>query len=153
VYNEHGMAQRNGTGMFPREVVQKPLPPLVGRFLPSKTSGRRFAMNHVPLLPSEEEGRLNDMPLRENFVERVFGLRRKAKRKAWQFLAARCEKLHERMDPNAGRGTHARRLGPCPCGQGRQVPHRPQADPRDSHFGSRHGPQPILIAGQATTPR
>ena len=24
VYNEHGMAQRNGTGMFPQEVVQKP---------------------------------------------------------------------------------------------------------------------------------
>jgi uncharacterized protein YbgA (DUF1722 family) len=50
VYNEHGMAQRNGTGMFPREVM------------------RRF-----PLLPLEEEGRLNDMPLRENFLERVFG--------------------------------------------------------------------------------
>jgi hypothetical protein len=49
VYNEHGMAQRNGTGMFPREV-----------------------MNRFPLLPLEEEGRLNDMPLRENFVERVF---------------------------------------------------------------------------------
>ena len=48
VYNEHGMAQRNGTGMFPREV-----------------------MNRFPLLPLEEEGRLNDMPLRENFVERV----------------------------------------------------------------------------------
>ena len=45
---EHGMAQRNGTGMFPREV-----------------------MNRFPLLPLEEEGRLNDMPLRENFVERV----------------------------------------------------------------------------------
>jgi uncharacterized protein YbgA (DUF1722 family) len=43
------MAQRNGTGMFPREVI------------------RRF-----PLLPLEEEGRLNDMPLRENFIERVF---------------------------------------------------------------------------------
>jgi uncharacterized protein YbgA (DUF1722 family) len=43
------MAQRNGTGMFPREVM------------------KRF-----PLLPLEEEGRLNDMPLRENFVERVF---------------------------------------------------------------------------------
>jgi len=28
----HGMAQRNGTGMFPREVVQKPLPPPVGGF-------------------------------------------------------------------------------------------------------------------------
>ena len=55
VYNEHGMAQRNGTGMFPREVL------------------RRF-----PFLPLEEEGRLNDMPLRENFVERMFGLRRNA---------------------------------------------------------------------------
>ena len=43
------MAQKNGTGMFPREV-----------------------MNRVPLLPLEEEGRLNDMPLRENFIERVF---------------------------------------------------------------------------------
>jgi uncharacterized protein YbgA (DUF1722 family) len=41
--------QRNGTGMFPREV-----------------------MNRFPLLPLEEEGRLNDMPLRENFIERVF---------------------------------------------------------------------------------
>ena len=49
VYNEHGMAQRNGTGMFPREV-----------------------MNRFPLLPLEEEGRLNDMPLRENFIERIF---------------------------------------------------------------------------------
>jgi uncharacterized protein YbgA (DUF1722 family)/uncharacterized protein YbbK (DUF523 family) len=49
VYNEHGMAQRNGTGMFPRAV-----------------------MNRFPLLPLEEEGRLNDMPLRENFLERVF---------------------------------------------------------------------------------
>jgi hypothetical protein len=43
------MAQRNGTGMFPREV-----------------------MNRFPLLSLEEEGRLNDMPLRENFIERVF---------------------------------------------------------------------------------
>jgi uncharacterized protein YbgA (DUF1722 family)/uncharacterized protein YbbK (DUF523 family) len=49
VYNEHGMAQRNGMGIFPREL-----------------------MNRLPLLPIEEEGRLNDMPLRENFIERVF---------------------------------------------------------------------------------
>jgi hypothetical protein len=42
------MAQRNGTGIFPREL-----------------------MNRFPLLPIEEEGRLNDMPLRENFIERV----------------------------------------------------------------------------------
>jgi hypothetical protein len=38
------MAQRNGTGLFPREI-----------------------MNYFPLLPWEEEGRLNDMSLRENF--------------------------------------------------------------------------------------
>ena len=43
------MAQRNGTGMFPCEL-----------------------MNRFPLLPLEEEGRLNDMPLRETFIERVF---------------------------------------------------------------------------------
>ena len=49
VYNEHGMAQRNGTGMFPRKV-----------------------MSRFSLLPLEEEARLNDMPLRENFFERVF---------------------------------------------------------------------------------
>jgi uncharacterized protein YbgA (DUF1722 family) len=53
VYNEHGMAQRNGTGIFPREL-----------------------MNRFPLLPVEEEGRLNDMPLRENFIERVFAFYR-----------------------------------------------------------------------------
>jgi uncharacterized protein YbgA (DUF1722 family) len=32
----------------------------------------RALMNRFPLLPLEEEGRLNDMPLRENFIERVF---------------------------------------------------------------------------------
>ena len=49
VYNEHGIAQRHGTGIFPRAI-----------------------MNRFPLLPLEEEGRLNDLPLRENFIERVF---------------------------------------------------------------------------------
>jgi uncharacterized protein YbgA (DUF1722 family) len=38
----------------------------------------------MPELPVEEEGRLNDMPLRENFIERVFAHRR------WtEFLASR----------------------------------------------------------------
>ena len=49
VYDERGNPSRTGTGIFPREVM------------------RRF-----PLLPLEEEGRLNDMPLRENFIERIF---------------------------------------------------------------------------------
>ena len=37
---EHGIAERHGTSMFPGEVVQKPLPPLVGRLLPRRASGR-----------------------------------------------------------------------------------------------------------------
>jgi len=49
VYDEHGNPSRTGTGMFPRAVMQR-----------------------FPLLPLEEEGRLNDLPLRENFIERVF---------------------------------------------------------------------------------
>lgn len=47
------MAERTGTGMFPRALMQ-----------------------HLPLLPMEEEGRLSDLPLRENFIERVFAYSR-----------------------------------------------------------------------------
>ena len=53
VYNEKNMAVRKGVGMF----------------------ARRF-MDHFPLLPVEEEGRLHDPALRENFIERVFALAR-----------------------------------------------------------------------------
>ena len=49
VYDEKGMATKTGTGMFPRALMER-----------------------LPLLPMEEEGRLNDLPLRENFIERVF---------------------------------------------------------------------------------
>jgi len=49
VYTEEGMPSRIGTGIFPRQVM------------------KRF-----PLLPLEEEGRLHDMHLRENFIDRVF---------------------------------------------------------------------------------
>ena len=136
VYNKHGMAQRDGTGIFPRETM------------------KRF-----PLLPLEEEGRLNDLPLRENFIERVFGLRRKARLSAWQFA---CGKLHDRIDPNAGGGADARRPGPWPVGSGhlclrtsagRQVPHRPQADAHGPPWQRHQDRQPILTRGQATTSR
>jgi uncharacterized protein YbgA (DUF1722 family) len=50
VYDRNGMPQRVGTGIFPRELM------------------KRF-----PLLPLEEEGRLHDMRLRENFIERIPG--------------------------------------------------------------------------------
>ena len=33
-------------------------------------------MNRSSLLPLEEKGRLSDMPLRENFIERVFAYHR-----------------------------------------------------------------------------
>ncbi|MFC2015411.1 hypothetical protein ACFLUM_00570 [Chloroflexota bacterium] len=79
------MAQRNGTGMFPRE-----------------------GMHRFPLLPLEEEGRLNDMPLRENFVERVFAYYR------WT------EMLDQEPTPGG--------LVPGLSAQDRQVPYRTQAD-------------------------
>jgi len=53
IYDESGVAQRKGTGLFAAA--------LLGRF---------------PTLPVEEEGRLHDMPIRENFIERVFAYAR-----------------------------------------------------------------------------
>lgn len=43
------MATRTGVGMFLRAMMER-----------------------VPLLRLEQGGRLNDLPLRENFIERVF---------------------------------------------------------------------------------
>ena len=54
VYNESGMASRKGIGIFARAF-----------------------MEHFPLLPAEEEGRLHDPALRENFIERIFALARR----------------------------------------------------------------------------
>jgi len=53
VYNEKGMPEKAGRGMF------------------AKTF-----MDHFPLIPVEEEGRLHDPKLRENFIENIFTLRR-----------------------------------------------------------------------------
>jgi uncharacterized protein YbgA (DUF1722 family)/uncharacterized protein YbbK (DUF523 family) len=53
VYNEKGMPEKVGRGMF------------------AKTF-----MDHFPLIPVEEEGRLHDPKLRESFIERIFSLRR-----------------------------------------------------------------------------
>ena len=49
-----------------------------GGGMPSKTGRGLFAdalVKHLPLLPVEEEGRLYDMDIRENFIERVFAFR------------------------------------------------------------------------------
>jgi len=112
VHNKHGMTHRNGTGMFPREVVPKP------------RCG--FGRTHFPLLPLEEEGRLNDMPLRENFIERAFAYYR------WTRM------LDE--EPNAG---------------GLVKFHTAYKLTREAGTGLLRAmaPQPILTAGLATTPR
>lgn len=53
VFNQHGMPSRTGIGLFARAFVER-----------------------FPLVPVEEEGRLCDPLLRENFIERVFCYRR-----------------------------------------------------------------------------
>jgi uncharacterized protein YbgA (DUF1722 family)/uncharacterized protein YbbK (DUF523 family) len=60
VYNEKGMPVKKGVGMFARAF-----------------------MEHFPLLPVEEEGRLHDPKLRDNFIERIFALAR------WRDVLAR----------------------------------------------------------------
>jgi uncharacterized protein YbgA (DUF1722 family)/uncharacterized protein YbbK (DUF523 family) len=57
LYNEHGIPNRNGVGLFARAFIEE-----------------------FPLIPVEEEGRLCEPTLRENFIERVFCYRR------WQDL-------------------------------------------------------------------
>jgi uncharacterized protein YbgA (DUF1722 family)/uncharacterized protein YbbK (DUF523 family) len=53
VYSEKGMPVKKGVGMFAREF-----------------------MAHFPLIPAEDDGRLHDPNIRENFIERIFALRR-----------------------------------------------------------------------------
>jgi uncharacterized protein YbgA (DUF1722 family)/uncharacterized protein YbbK (DUF523 family) len=53
VYNRDGIPNRAGRGLFASAV-----------------------MSELPLLPVEEEGRLNDPILRENFIERIFAYHR-----------------------------------------------------------------------------
>jgi uncharacterized protein YbgA (DUF1722 family)/uncharacterized protein YbbK (DUF523 family) len=53
VRNEKGMPKKEGQGVFAEALLR-----------------------HHPLLPVEEEGRLHDAMLRENFVERIFAYRR-----------------------------------------------------------------------------
>jgi uncharacterized protein YbgA (DUF1722 family)/uncharacterized protein YbbK (DUF523 family) len=53
VYAKKGMPHKDGVGLFAAAFMQ-----------------------HFPLLPVEEEGRLNDAALRENFITRIFTLQR-----------------------------------------------------------------------------
>ncbi|MCX5898574.1 MAG: DUF523 and DUF1722 domain-containing protein [Proteobacteria bacterium] len=53
IYDEHGVPAKKGVGLFARTF-----------------------MEHFPLLPAEDEGRLHDPVLRENFIERIFTYQR-----------------------------------------------------------------------------
>ncbi len=53
VYTEKGMPAKKGVGMFARAY-----------------------MDHFPEIPVEDDGRLNNPAIRENFIERVFSLKR-----------------------------------------------------------------------------
>jgi len=53
VYNEKGMPVKKGVGIFARIFIE-----------------------HFPLLPVEDEGRLHDPKVRDNFIERIFALKR-----------------------------------------------------------------------------
>lgn len=53
VYSEKGMPEKKGVGLFARAY-----------------------MDHFPLIPVEEDGRLHDPAIRENFIERIFTLKR-----------------------------------------------------------------------------
>ena len=53
VYSEKGMPEKKGVGMFAREF-----------------------MTHFPRIPVEDDGRLHNPEIRENFIERIFTLRR-----------------------------------------------------------------------------
>ena len=59
------------SGLFRVKVYREGLPSKSGRGLFAAAVATR-----LPLLPMEEEGRLNDPVLRENFIERVFSYRR-----------------------------------------------------------------------------
>ncbi|MCX7825428.1 MAG: DUF523 and DUF1722 domain-containing protein [Verrucomicrobiae bacterium] len=98
VYDERGMAARMGRGLFAGALM------------------KRF-----PMLPVEEEGRLHDMTLRENFIERVFALHRwreflKGKPRAKDLVAFHtCQKLALM----AHRPAHYQKLGRLVAGAGR----------------------------------
>ena len=73
VYGAPGKSPRMGQGLFAHAVMQA-----------------------HPLLPCEEEGRLNDAPLRESFVERVFAYDRWRRTMAQGYTPGRLVAFHTR---------------------------------------------------------
>jgi uncharacterized protein YbgA (DUF1722 family)/uncharacterized protein YbbK (DUF523 family) len=99
VYGEGGMAQRTGSGIYARLLLL------------------RFGM-----LPVEEEGRLHDMGIRENFAERVFSYKRW---KEFVITKPRSRDLvgfhtRHKLVLSAHSDEHYRKLGPLVAGAGQR---------------------------------
>ncbi len=100
VFNDKGVAVKSGVGLFAAAF-----------------------MAHFPLLPVEEEGRLQDPCLRENFIERVFALQR------WRAMLAEGRSLRNLVAFHAAHKylllshseTHCRQMGKL-VAEGRDLP-------------------------------
>jgi len=100
VYNAKGMADKKGVGLFARAFTQ-----------------------HFPLLPVEEEGRLNDAKLRETFIEQIFTLKR------WRETMASGRSMKNLVDFHTRHKllvlshspAHAKRMGKL-VAEGKQMP-------------------------------
>jgi uncharacterized protein YbgA (DUF1722 family)/uncharacterized protein YbbK (DUF523 family) len=73
VYSEKGQPAKKGVGFF-----------------------ARIFMEHFPLLPVEDEGRLHDPVLRENFIERIFAMQRWRRLLAGKRTVGRIVDFHTR---------------------------------------------------------
>jgi uncharacterized protein YbgA (DUF1722 family)/uncharacterized protein YbbK (DUF523 family) len=69
VYSEKGMPRKVGVGMFARAF-----------------------MDHFSRIPVEDEGRLHNPAIRENFIERIFSLKR------WRDIAAKSPRIGKLVD-------------------------------------------------------
>ena len=69
VYSEKGMPRKVGVGMFARAF-----------------------MDHFPRIPVEDDGRLHNPAIRENFIEQIFSLKR------WRDIAAKSPRIGKLVD-------------------------------------------------------
>jgi hypothetical protein len=69
VYSDKGMPRKVGVGIFAREF-----------------------MNHFPSIPVEDDGRLNNPQIRENFIEQIFTMKR------WREIASGRRQMGKLVD-------------------------------------------------------
>ena len=100
LWNEKGMVEKTARGLFAQRLIES-----------------------LPLLPIEEEGRLNDSHLRENFVERLFAYQRLHKLLSGKWSIGRLVAFHtvHKLQLMAHSPADYRRLGKV-VAQARDLP-------------------------------